>query len=84
MQFLSELGAAAASRRRSLRLTQAEVAAQAGLSEDSLSRFERGAGAEFGARKLLQVLGVLGLEMEFAEVGQSETLDDLRKERGAP
>jgi HTH-type transcriptional regulator/antitoxin HipB len=84
MQFLSELGAAVASRRRSLRLTQAEVAARAGLSEDSLSRFERGAGAEFGARKLLQVLGVLGLEMEFAEVGQSETLDDLRKERGAP
>ena len=84
MQFLTELGAAVASRRRSLSLKQAEVATRANLSEDSLSRFERGAGAEFGARKLLQVLGVLGLEIEFTEVGQGGNLDDLRKERGAP
>jgi hypothetical protein len=33
------------------------VAAQTGVTPESLSRFERGRGAEFGSRKLLVVLG---------------------------
>ena len=84
MQTLTELGAAVAERRKALGLKQHQVAARTGVSEDSLSRFERGAGPEFGARKLLSVLGALGMEVEFVEVGQGGTLDDLRKERGAP
>lgn len=83
MQTLAELGAAVAQRRKALGLKQREVAAQTGISADSLSRFERGAGPEFGARKLLLILGVLGMEMQFTEVGQADTLDDLRRERGA-
>ena len=38
--------------------------------------------SEFGSRKLLAVLAVLGLEMTFPEVGVSGTLDELRRERG--
>ena len=82
MQTLRELGEAVASRRRSLRLKQGEVAARAGLSQESLSRFERGKSAEFGSRKLLAVLAVLGMELQFTELGASGSLDELRRERG--
>ena len=81
MQTLRELGEAVASRRRSLRLKQGEVAARAGLSQESLSRFERGKSAEFGSRKLLAVLAVLGMELQFTELGVSGSLDELRRER---
>jgi hypothetical protein len=37
--------------------------------------------AEFGVRKLLAVLAVLGMELELATTGQSGNLDDLRRER---
>lgn len=82
MQTLRELGEAVASRRRSQRLKQGEVAARAGLSQESLSRLERGKSAEFGSRKLLAVLAVLGMELQFTELGVSGSLDELRRERG--
>ncbi|MBA4260674.1 MAG: transcriptional regulator, partial [Comamonadaceae bacterium] len=53
MQTLQELGQAVAARRKLLGLKQGAVAAQAGVTPESLSRFERGRGAEFGSRKLL-------------------------------
>ncbi|MBY4946659.1 helix-turn-helix domain-containing protein [Cupriavidus respiraculi] len=82
MQTLFELGEAVAERRRALGLKQADVAMQAGIPAETLSRFERGRVAEFGARKLLAVLATLGMELEFAAQGQSGTLDQLRRERG--
>jgi transcriptional regulator with XRE-family HTH domain len=81
MKTLKELGEAAADRRRALGLRQHTVALQAGLSPESLSRFERGHSAEFGSRKLLAVLAVLGMELQFTEVGFSGSLDELRRER---
>ncbi len=81
MQTLQELGAAVAERRRALGLQQGEVAARTGLSQASLSRFERGKVAEFGSRKLLSVLAVLGMELSFAEIGAAGSLDELRRER---
>jgi HTH-type transcriptional regulator / antitoxin HipB len=53
----------------------------AGITPESLSRFERGRASEFGSRKLLAVLAVLGVELEFTESGQSGSLDELRRER---
>lgn len=82
MQTLLELGEAVAVRRRSLGLKQGEVAARAGVPQESLSRFERGKLAEFGSRKLLAVLAVLGMELKFVEIGASGSLDELRRERG--
>lgn len=82
MQTLVELGEAMASRRRSLGMKQGDVAARAGISQELLSRFERGKSAEFGSRKLLAVLSVLGMELKFADVGASGSLDELRRERG--
>lgn len=82
MRTVQELGEAVAERRRSLGLKQGVVAARAGVAQESLSRFERGKLAEFGSRKLLAVLAVLGMELEFVEVAASGSLDELRRERG--
>lgn len=82
MQTVLELGEAVASRRRSLGLKQGEVAARAGVPQETLSRFERGKLGEFGSRKLLAVLAALGMELQFVETGASGSLDELRRERG--
>lgn len=82
MQTVLELGEAVAVRRRSLGLKQGDVAARAGVAQEALSRFERGKLAEFGSRKLLAVLAVLGMELQFTEMGASGSLDELRRERG--
>lgn len=71
-----------ATRRRGLGLRQGDVAACVGITQESLSRFERGRLTEFGSRKLLAVLAALGMEVEFAEVGAAGSLDELRRERG--
>jgi transcriptional regulator with XRE-family HTH domain len=82
MQTLLEIGEAVSARRRSLGLKQGEVAARAGISQEALSRFERGKSAEFGSRKLLAVLAALGMELQIIETGASGSLDELRRERG--
>ena len=82
MQTILDLGERVATRRRSLGLKQGEVAARAGVTQETLSRFERGKAAEFGSRKLLAVLAVLGMELQLTEMGASGSLDELRRERG--
>lgn len=82
MRTLQELGEAVGATRRELRLKQKDVAAQAGITPESLLRFERGQVAEFGSRKLLAVLAVLGMELSFVKTGMSGSLDELRRERG--
>ena len=82
MQTVLELGEAVAARRRSLGMKQGDVAERAGITQELLSRFERGKSAELGSRKLLAVLAVLGMEVKFAEIGVSGSLDELRRERG--
>jgi transcriptional regulator with XRE-family HTH domain len=82
MQTLTELGEAVAAKRKALKLSQSEVASRIALTRETLVRFERGQLSEFGSRKLLAVLAVLGLEISFTEVGAAGTLDELRRERG--
>ena len=84
MQTLQELGEAVATRRKLLGLKQGDVAAKAGVTPESLSRFERGRSAEFGARKLLAVLAVLEAELDIVAQGQAGNLDELRRERAQP
>lgn len=83
MQTLSELGEAVAQRRKLLGLKQTDVAALAGITAESLSRFERGRSAEFGSRKLLAVLAVMHAELDIVSAGQTGNLDALRQERNA-
>jgi HTH-type transcriptional regulator/antitoxin HipB len=82
MRTLSELGEAVAVQRKALKLHQSEVATRSGVTRESLVRFERGQLSEFGSRKLMAVLAVLGLELTFTEIGTAGTLDELRRERG--
>jgi len=82
MQTLAELGGAVAAKRKALKMSQSDVANRTGLTRETLVRFERGQLAEFGSRKLLAVLAVLGMEMSFVEAGMTGTLDELRRERG--
>lgn len=70
-----------AARRKQLGLKQGDVAAMAGVTAESLSRFERGQCVEFGTRKLLAVLAVLGAELDVMAQGQAGNLDELRRER---
>jgi HTH-type transcriptional regulator / antitoxin HipB len=82
VKTIQELGEAVASARRELRLKQKDVATQAGITPESLLRFERGQVSEFGSRKLLAVLAILGLEIALVKTGTSGSLDELRRERG--
>ena len=68
--------------KQGLRRSQHEVSQRSGITRELLVRFERGHVSDFGSRKLLAVLAVLGLELNFTEVGMSGTLDELRRERG--
>jgi HTH-type transcriptional regulator / antitoxin HipB len=81
MRTIQELGEAVALQRRKLGLQQGEVAMQAGVTQGLMSRFERGQLSEIGSRKLLAILTVLGLEMNFTKIGVSGSLDELRRER---
>ncbi|MDD5262054.1 MAG: helix-turn-helix domain-containing protein [Methylacidiphilales bacterium] len=82
MQTTQELGDLVARRRHELKLKQKDVANRAGLTPGLLSRLERGHLPEFGVRKLMALLAVLGLELQATESGTAGNLDELRKEHG--
>ena len=62
-------------------MTQKELAALSGIGQSTLARFETGGVAEFGARKLLRLLEVLGHEMNYVPTKRNFTLDDALAER---
>jgi transcriptional regulator with XRE-family HTH domain len=80
MQTAQELGTFVALRRKELKLKQKEVALKAGVTPSLLSRLEKGHLSEFGVRKLMTLLAVLGMELQVTEVGMAGNLDELRKE----
>jgi transcriptional regulator with XRE-family HTH domain len=82
MNNLTELGLSAARLRKEHGMTQKELAALVGMGQSTLARFETGGVAEFGSRKLLRLLEVLGYELNFVErAHRSFTLDDALAER---
>lgn len=62
-------------------MTQKELAALSGMGQSTLARFETGGVAEFGSRKLLRLLEVMGHEMNFVPTHRSFTLDDALADR---
>lgn len=62
-------------------MTQKQLATLCGLGQSTLARFETGGVAEFGSRKLLRLLEVLGHELSFTAKSGSFTLDDALAER---
>lgn len=84
MQHLSnlvDLGHEVARLRKARGLTQKQVGALTGLGQSTLARFETGHVSEFGARKLLRLLEVLGYELAVAPAQQQFTLDDALEQR---
>ena len=82
MKTTAEIGQLLALRRKKLGMKQKDLAASAGIPGASLSRLENGRLPEFGARKLVSLLTVLGLELDVRPVGEEGNLDELRKELG--
>ncbi|MES2948698.1 MAG: helix-turn-helix transcriptional regulator [Pseudomonadota bacterium] len=78
---LPDVGARYRQLRKAAGKTQTEVAAAAGLRQETLSRFETGAANDLSAGKLLRLLQVLDMEMEFAPTTRRPNLDDLQQER---
>ena len=78
MRTVQELGQAVAERRHRLGLKQGFVASEAGISQECLSRFERGRSEELGSRKLLAILKILGLELSLETIS-SQSLGNKTK-----
>ena len=83
---LPELGLAVARLRRGQGLSQRELGKLSGLAQSTLARLETGQLSEFGSRKLLRLLEVLGVGLSVTPLrglGASFTLDDALAERRA-
>lgn len=78
---LSELGREVARLRNEKGMTQRELSALSGLAQPTLARFESGKVAEFGSRKLMLLLEVLGYGLTVSAAPQQFTLDDALAER---
>jgi HTH-type transcriptional regulator/antitoxin HipB len=78
---LSDVGALYKQLRKAAGRTQSEVAEAAGLRQETLSRFETGASNDLSAGKLLRLLQVLDMEMEFVPATRRPNLNDLQQER---
>ncbi|MFZ4539323.1 helix-turn-helix domain-containing protein [Propionivibrio sp.] len=61
--------------------TQSEVAGAVGMRQEAISRFESGRGADFSLTKLLRLLQVLGMELDFVSATRRPTLSSILEER---
>ncbi|WP_155273989.1 helix-turn-helix domain-containing protein [Xanthomonas arboricola] len=77
MQTIKEIGVAVARRRQDLKLKQGVVAEKAGITQECLSRFERGRALELGSRKLLAVLAVLEMELQLLPLSTNPMAGEL-------
>lgn len=68
----NQIGAILASRRKQLGLSQADVAARVGLSQNRLSVLEKNAGT-LNARQMLALLNTLGLDLAINERSGSKS-----------
>ena len=81
MNNLLDLGQELARLRTERGMTQKHLASLSGMGQSTLARFETGGVAEFGSRKLLRLLEVLGHEMTYVPMNRTFTLDDALAER---
>jgi transcriptional regulator with XRE-family HTH domain len=78
---LITIGSQIAERRKTLKLSQAELARKAGVSRATLDALENGRAGEIGFSKLTRLLAVVGLELKLQAAGSHRpTLDELIQE----
>ena len=81
MLDLISLGDQIAERRKTLKLSQAELASRAGVSRATLDALENGRAGEMGFSKVTRLLAALGLELTLRTASsQRPTLDELMQE----
>jgi transcriptional regulator with XRE-family HTH domain len=81
MLDLSSIGFQIAERRKTLKLSQTNLASKAGVSRATLDALENGRAGELGFSKLTKLLTALGLELKLQAGGsQRPTLDELMQE----
>ncbi len=81
MTDLTSLGNEIAERRKSLKLSQTELARMAGVSRATLDALENGRAGELGFSKLTKLLAAVGLELKLQAAGSHRpTLDELMQE----
>ena len=81
MATLPDVGQRFRSLRKQVGKTQQEVAIAVGMRQEALSRFESGKGADFSLAKLLRLLQVLEMNLEFVPATRRPTLDTVLAER---
>ena len=78
---LTSLGDQIALRRKTLKLSQSELASQASISRATLDALENGRAGEMGFSKVTRLLAALGLELTLQPASaQRPTLDELMQE----
>ena len=81
MADLPSLGLQIADQRKKLKLSQATLSKQAGISRATLDALENGRAGEIGFSKLTRLLAALGLELMLQSTpSRRPTLDELLKE----
>jgi transcriptional regulator with XRE-family HTH domain len=81
MLDLSSIGGQMAERRKTLKLSQAELARRAGVSRATVDALENGRAGELGFSKLTKLLAALGLELKLQTASlERPTLDELMQE----
>lgn len=81
MGGLDKIGNQVREARKGQGLTQAALAAEAGISRTTLSLLESGMVQELGIRKVIRILDRLGLELTTRPAGAPPTLEEIRGER---
>ncbi len=81
MKTLVDLGHEFQLLRKNAGLTQEAAAARVGMTQEALSRFERGRGTDFSAAKLLRLAQALGHDLAFLPADRRPTLEDVLAER---
>jgi transcriptional regulator with XRE-family HTH domain len=81
MLDLISIGNRIAERRKTLKLSQVELARKAGLSRATLDVLENGRSGELGFSKVTKLLTALGMELTLQEASSERpTLDELMQE----
>lgn len=81
METLPDVGRRLRQLRKKADKTQSEVASAVGMRQEALSRFESGRGTDFSLTKLLRLLQVLDVELDFKSATRRPTLLSVLEER---
>ena len=81
MDDLKRIGSQVREARKGKGMTQAALAAEAGISRTTLSLLESGMVQDLGIRKVVRILDRLGLELTTRPAGAPPTLEEIRDER---